>query len=152
MAAAGERGLAKDIVATVADQADQISHRLRDGGLDRTLEDARRARPATAPACSSPVPPSAGFVAARVARIVDTGSLKEAAAPARRTNGARARRLGHPIRSGAGSRHRHWRPTASLPRCDRAPTLSASPSRAPVTPIPPSRSTPTSRSASSSAA
>ena len=78
MAAAGETGPAKDIVAGVADQAEQMSRRLGDGGLDRTLSDARRLarnRPGLFLAGAA----LAGFVAARVARAADTGSLKQAA-------------------------------------------------------------------------
>ena len=80
-------GPAKDIVAAVADQADGMSQRLSDGGLDRTLEDARRLarnRPGLFLAGAA----LAGFVAARVARTADTGALKEAASPSQGTNGA----------------------------------------------------------------
>jgi hypothetical protein len=86
MAAAGESGPAKDIVAGVADQAQQLSQRLGDGGLDRTLEDARRLarnRPGLFLAGAA----LAGFVAARVVRAADTDSLKEAAT---RSNGSSA--------------------------------------------------------------
>jgi uncharacterized protein YjbJ (UPF0337 family) len=78
MAAAGESGPAKDIVTGVADQAQQMSQRLGDGGLDRTLEDARRLarnRPGLFLAGAA----VAGFVAARVVRAADTDSLKQAA-------------------------------------------------------------------------
>ena len=92
MAAAGESGPAKDIVAGVADQADQMSRRLGDGGLDRTLEDARRLarnRPGLFLAGAA----LAGFVAARVARVADTGSLKQAATG---SNGSSAGGAGDP--------------------------------------------------------
>jgi hypothetical protein len=78
MAAAGESGPAKDVVAGVADQAQQMSQRLADGGLDRTLADARRLarnRPGLFLAGAA----LAGFVAARVVRAADTDGLKEAA-------------------------------------------------------------------------
>jgi hypothetical protein len=78
MAAAGETGPAKDIVAGVADQAQQMSQRLGDGGLDRTLADARRLarnRPGVFLAGAA----LAGFVAARVIRVADTDSLRHAA-------------------------------------------------------------------------
>jgi hypothetical protein len=77
MAAAGESGPAKDIVAGVADQAQQMSQRLGDGGLDRTLADARRLarnRPGLFLAGAA----LAGFVAARVVRVADTDGLKQA--------------------------------------------------------------------------
>ena len=92
MAAAGESGPAKDIVAGVADQADQMSRRLGDGGLDRTLSDARRLarnRPGLFLAGAA----LAGFVAARVARAADTGSLKQAATG---SNGSSAGSPGDP--------------------------------------------------------
>jgi len=78
MAAAGEPGPAKDIVGGVADQAQQVSQRLGDGGLDRTLSDARRVarnRPGMFLAGAA----LAGFVAARVFRAADTDRLKHAA-------------------------------------------------------------------------
>ena len=56
MAAAGETGPAKDIVAGVADQAEQMSRRLGNGGLDRTLRTPAAWR-GTGRGCSSPVPP-----------------------------------------------------------------------------------------------
>ena len=87
MANAGDTGPAKDIVATVAEQADGVSRRLRDGGLDRTLEDARRVarnRPGLFLAGAA----LAGFVAARVARTVDTTALKQAATPDESPNGS----------------------------------------------------------------
>jgi len=90
MAAAGEPGPAKDIVAGFADQAEQMSRRLGDGGLDRTLGDARRLarnRPGLFLAGAA----MAGFVAARVARIVDTDGLKQAATSA---NGSSASGFG----------------------------------------------------------
>jgi hypothetical protein len=80
MASAGDAGPAKDVIATVADQANAMSQRLQDGGLDRTLADARRMarnRPGLFLAGAA----LAGFVAARVARTVDTTALKEAATP-----------------------------------------------------------------------
>jgi uncharacterized phage infection (PIP) family protein YhgE len=86
MADAGDAGAAKDLVATFADQAEQMSRRLGDGGLDRTLEDARRLarnRPGLFLAGAA----LAGFVAARVARAADTDSLKQAAAPTTTGNG-----------------------------------------------------------------
>ena len=94
MADAGDAGVAKDIVAGVADQAEQMSRRLSDGGLDRTLEDARRLarnRPGLFLAGAA----LAGFVAARVARAADTDSLKQAATRSeRRRSGRRRRRPG----------------------------------------------------------
>ena len=78
MAASGESGPARDLVTAVADQAQQMSQRLGDGGLDRTLAGARglaRNRPGVFLAGAA----LAGFVAARVARIADTDSLKQAA-------------------------------------------------------------------------
>ena len=80
MADAGDAGVTKDIIATFADQAEQVSQRLSDGGLDRTLEDARRLarnRPGLFLAGAA----FAGFVAARVARAADTDRLKQAASP-----------------------------------------------------------------------
>ena len=80
MADAGDTGMAKDVIATVADRAESMSSRLGDGGLDRTLADARRVarnRPGFFLAGAALL----GFVAARVARTVDTGALKEAVAP-----------------------------------------------------------------------
>jgi hypothetical protein len=76
MAAAGESGPARDVVSGVADQARQMSQRLADGGLDRTLADARRLarnRPGLFLAGAA----LAGFVAARVARAADTDGLKQ---------------------------------------------------------------------------
>jgi hypothetical protein len=78
MADAGESGTARDLVSGVADQAQQLSQRLGDGGLDRTLADARRLarnRPGMFLAGAA----LAGFVAARVVRMADTDRLKEAA-------------------------------------------------------------------------
>ena len=86
MADAGDSGVAKDLVAGFADQAEQFSRRLGDGGLDRTLEDARRLarnRPGLFLAGAA----LAGFVVARVARAADTDSLKQAAAPTSSGNG-----------------------------------------------------------------
>jgi len=86
MAAAGDAGVAKDLVATFADQAEQMSRRLGDGGLDRTLEDARRLarnRPGIFLAGAA----AAGFVAVRVVRSADTESLKQAASPRTTANG-----------------------------------------------------------------
>lgn len=86
MANAGETGVAKDLVTGVADQAEQMSRRLGDGGLDRTLEDARRLarnRPGLFLAGAA----LAGFVVARVARAADTDSLRQAAAPSASGNG-----------------------------------------------------------------
>jgi hypothetical protein len=77
MAAAGESGPARDIVSGVADQAEQMSQRLRNGGLDRTLEDARRVarnRPGMFLAGAA----LAGFAAARVVRMADTERVKQA--------------------------------------------------------------------------
>ena len=85
MADAGDAGVAKDLVAGLADHAEQMSQRLG-GGLDRTLEDARRLarkRPGWFLAGAA----LAGFVAARVARAADTDSLKQAATPAATGNG-----------------------------------------------------------------
>ena len=87
MADAGQSGPAKDIVAAVADQADAMAQRMRDGGLDRTLQDARRLarnRPGVFLAGAA----LAGFVAARVARTADTEALKQAASPSQGTNGS----------------------------------------------------------------
>ena len=78
MAAAGEPGPAKDVLRGVADQAQQMSQRLGEGGLDRTLSDARRMarnRPGLFLAGAA----LAGFVAARIVRVADTESLKQAA-------------------------------------------------------------------------
>jgi len=85
MAGAGD-GLARDVVSQVADQAQQLSSRLSDGGLDRTLEDARRlAR--NRPGMFLLGAAAAGFVAARVARSADTQALAEAAKPSQTSNG-----------------------------------------------------------------
>jgi hypothetical protein len=78
MADAGQSGLAKDAVATVADQAQQLSRHLGDGGLDRTLEDARRFarnRPGTFLAGAA----VAGFVVTRLLKAADTDGLTQAA-------------------------------------------------------------------------
>ncbi len=93
MAAAGESGPAKDIVAGVADQAQQMSQRLGDGGLDRTLSDARRLarnRPGLFLAGAA----LAGFVAARVVRAADTDGLKQAATGSNGSSRRRRRRPG----------------------------------------------------------
>ena len=126
MAAAGEAGPAKDIVAAVADQADGVSQRLRDGGLDRTLEDARRLarnRPGLFLAGAA----LAGFVAARVARTVDTGALREAASPGHSTNG--------PAPSPLGAT-----PDLSL---EAAPPVPPAPTQPPMVADPMAQSTPT---------
>jgi hypothetical protein len=80
MAAAGDAGIARDLVTQVAQSAEQIAQRLEQGGLDRTLDDARRLarnRPGTFLMGAA----AAGFIAARVARSVDTTAVKEAATP-----------------------------------------------------------------------
>jgi len=126
MAAAGEAGPAKDIVAAVADQADGVSQRLRDGGLDRTLEDARRLarnRPGLFLAGAA----LAGFVAARVARTVDTGALREAASPGHSTNGHAPSPLGAT-------------PDLSL---EAAPPVPPAPTQPPMVADPMAQSTPT---------
>jgi hypothetical protein len=93
MARAGDSGPAKDVIATVAEQAEGISQRLRDGGIDRTLDDARRlAR--NHPGLFLAGAALAGFVAARVARTVDTSALKQAADPTQGTNGSRGQPQG----------------------------------------------------------
>ena len=87
MAEAGESGTARDVISSVADRAEQMSQRLRDGGLDRTLEDARRFarnRPGMFLAGAA----LAGFVAARVVRVADTDSLKQAATPSNGSSGS----------------------------------------------------------------
>jgi polyhydroxyalkanoate synthesis regulator phasin len=84
MAAAGDPGTTQHLVAELADRTEQIGHRLADGGLDRTLADARRIarnRPGLFLAGAA----LAGFVTARVFRLTDTASLADAA---HRTNGA----------------------------------------------------------------
>lgn len=92
MAAAGD-GPAKDIVASVADQAQQMSQRLREGGLDRTLGDARRlAR--NQPGLFLAGAALAGFVAARVLRVSDTDSLKQAASGSSGASAGRAGEVG----------------------------------------------------------
>jgi hypothetical protein len=86
MADAGQSGPARDLVASVADQAQQLSRRLQDGGLDRSLEDARRFarnRPGMFLAGAA----LAGFVAARLLRAADTDSLKQAATSSGGSNG-----------------------------------------------------------------
>jgi hypothetical protein len=86
MANAGDEGLAKDLVAQAADRAHQVSQQLREGGLDRTLEDAKRLarnRPGTFLLGAA----AAGFIAARVARLADTSALKDAATPSQNGNG-----------------------------------------------------------------
>jgi hypothetical protein len=78
MADAGQAGLARDLVAQVADGSQRIAQHLRQGGLDRTMADARRLarnRPGTFLLGAA----AAGFVAARVARSADTAALKDAA-------------------------------------------------------------------------
>lgn len=117
MADAGDQGMAKDLLKSVADQAEQISSRLSEGGLDRTLEDARRLarnRPGLFLAGAA----VAGFVAARVARTADTDALKQAVSP----NGGDSNGSGF-SQSSLGS----------------APdlTLEAAPRMAPTPPIPP---------------
>ena len=80
MAAAGQAGLARDLMAQAADGARRMAQHLQQGGLDRTLSDARRLarnRPGTFLLGAA----AAGFVAARVARSADTTALKEAASP-----------------------------------------------------------------------
>ena len=129
MADGGGSGVAKDLVASAADQADQVSRRLGEGGFDRTLEDTRRwAR--NRPGLFLGVAAAAGFVAARVARSADTDSLeggglahlgrqrfhassrsapgpRPLASPShRRRLGARSTRLGSPARLGAHDRRR----------------------------------------------
>lgn len=80
MADAGEPGMARDVVQQVASQARQMADRLGQGGLDRTLADARRlAR--NRPGVFLFGAAAAGFLVARVARNVDTHSLAEAAKP-----------------------------------------------------------------------
>ncbi len=124
--------VAKDIIATFADQAEQMSQRLSDGGLDRTLEDARRLarnRPGLFLAGAA----LAGFVAARVARAADTDSLKQAASPP--ADGSRGQRPRARVRSGTcherrrhGPRRRrggHSRRIAPVARPTRCPAIEA---------------------------
>ena len=78
MADAGQSGLARDLVAQVAVGTQRVAQHLQQGGLDRTLSDARRLarnRPGTFLLGAA----AAGFVAARVARSADTTALKDAA-------------------------------------------------------------------------
>jgi len=80
MANASSPGVARDMVASVADRAEQFARRLDEGGLDRTLDDARRwAR--NQPGVFLGVAAALGFVAIRVVRSADTDSLKQAASP-----------------------------------------------------------------------
>jgi len=73
-------GVARDLVTSVADRADEFARRLGEGGLDRTLDDTRRwAR--NQPGLFLAAAAAAGFVIARVARSADTDSLKQAASP-----------------------------------------------------------------------
>ena len=95
MADAGDAGLPRTSSPPSPTRPSSISRRLGDGGLDRTLEDARRLarnRPGLFLAGAA----LAGFVVARVARAADTDSLKQAAAPTDGTNGSDD----HPWRSG----------------------------------------------------
>ena len=154
-------GLAKDIVAGVADQAEQVSRRLGDGGLDRTLE----RRPTPGPQPARPVPrrcrpgrlrrrpgrpgrrhrqPEAGRVTARTAAPRQRRDDRRLAA------GSERRRHGvSPCGGGDRATRRPW-PT----RCpaDRGAAMSAIDRPGPAGRSRPSRSTPTSRWASSSAA
>jgi hypothetical protein len=80
MADAGQSGLARDLMAQAADTAQRFSQQLGQGGLDRTLQDAKRfAR--NRPGMFLLGAAAAGFAAARVARTADTSALKEAATP-----------------------------------------------------------------------
>src|SRR5436190_3450479 len=80
MADAGDAGIARDVVSQAASSAAQVSQRLQQGGVDQMFADARRVarnRPGTFLLGAAAV----GFIAARVARSVDTTALKEAATP-----------------------------------------------------------------------
>ena len=80
MADAGQSGLARDLIAQAADTAARFSQQLDQGGLDRTIQDAKRfAR--NRPGMFLLGAAAAGFAAARVARTADTSALKEAATP-----------------------------------------------------------------------
>ncbi len=80
MAAAGDSGLARDLMTQAADTAQRLSQQLQQGGIDRTIQDAKRfAR--NRPGMFLLGAAAAGFAAARVARTADTSALKEAAAP-----------------------------------------------------------------------
>jgi hypothetical protein len=80
MAEAGQPGLARDLMSQAADTAQRFSQQLQQGGVDRTLQDAKRfAR--NRPGMFLLGAAAAGFAAARVARNVDTEALKEAATP-----------------------------------------------------------------------
>jgi hypothetical protein len=118
MAAAGDSGPAKDIVATVADQAKQVSQRLGDGGLDRTLDDARRLarnRPGLFLAGAA----LAGFVAARVVRVADTAGLKQAATG---SNGSSAGGPGDPSFARTATTPSMPAPTPTTPGTTVLPT------------------------------
>ena len=101
MADGGGSGIAKDLVASAADQADQVSRRLGEGGFDRTLADPGHwAR--NRPGLFLGVAAAAGFVVARVARSADTDSLKEAASPTSGDGGSTLRVAQHHAREPAG--------------------------------------------------
>jgi hypothetical protein len=80
MADAGDAGVARDLVQRVAGEAEQLADRLGQGGLDRTLDEARRlAR--NRPGMFLLGAAAAGFFAARLARTADTHALVEATNP-----------------------------------------------------------------------
>ena len=126
MAAAGESGPAKDIVASVADQAEQMSQRLG----------RRRARPhprampdgslGTGRACSSPVPPwrASSPHGWPVPRTPD--SLKQAATSSNGSSGRRRRRSrSRPERHGVAPRRRSSAMPATRRPADRGVVMSA---------------------------
>jgi hypothetical protein len=86
MADAGDAGIARDVVSQAASSAAQVSQRLQQGGVDQMFTDARRVarnRPGTFLLGAV----AAGFIAARVARTVDTTAIKDAATPSNGQHG-----------------------------------------------------------------
>jgi hypothetical protein len=134
MAAAGDTGMAKDLVDGVAEQAQGISSRLSEGGLDRTLEDARRLarnRPGLFLAGAALV----GFVAARVARNVDTESIKQAVDPHKASNGAN----GHTPSAVGPAGERTLESPAATPRLEAGPLTAPTQIAQPMSPTEGSR-------------
>jgi len=118
MADAGDAGIARDVVSQAASSASQVSERLQQGGVDQLFADARRVarnRPGTFLLGAV----AAGFIAARVARTVDTTALKEAATP---SNGQQGNGTGY----GEGAQWAQTQPTLSAP-AHSAPPLVADP-------------------------
>ena len=119
MADAGDSGIARDVVSQAASSAAQVSQRLQQGGVDQMFADARRVarnRPGTFLLGAA----AAGFIAARVARTVDTTAIKEAATPSNGHNGS-ATSTGY----GEGAQSATTQPSLSTPARSAPPLVAA---------------------------